>query len=330
MEKVLITGGTGFIGSRLALRCRETGSDVVVYGQENTPAEKDNSRLLKSKGIPVILGAITDSVKLENTMDSVTYVFHLAAAQHEANVPDQVFWDINVFGTQGLLEIAGRKGVKRFIHGSTIGVYGSALNGVIDEDSPLRPENIYGVTKLEGEKIVLSAKERQPVAVVRISETYGPGDRRLLKLFKGIQKGIFFVIGSGENIHHLIYIDDLLDGMIAAAKDENAKGEVFVLAGKEPVTTNQMVQTIAEKLGKKIPPIKAPLLPFMVTALSMELVLRPLGLNPPLHRRRMDFFRKSFLFSIDRAQRKLGFNPACSFEEGVQKTLEWYRKKNYL
>lgn len=223
-----------------------------------------------------------------------------------------------------------RAGVSRFIHGSTIGVYGTALDGNVDEQSPLAPDNIYGTTKLEGEKVILSFQEKLPVTIIRISETYGPGDRRLLKLFKGIKKNIFFCIGNGKNIHHLIFVDDLIDGLFLAASSDEALGEIFVLAGREPVTTDVMVRTIAEEFDMKASGLHLPLLPFMVAATVMEKVLRPMGIQPPLHRRRMDFFRKSFLFSNEKSFKKLGFVPKTSFSRGVHETAKWYAEQGYL
>jgi len=330
MMNVLITGGTGFIGSRLSLRCLDLGYRVRIYGKENTPAEKKNCNDLEARGADIILGSMTETDKIAAAMDKIDVVFHLAAAQHEANVPDSVFWDVNVTGTETILSVAAQKGIRRFVHGSTIGVYGSSLDGIMDEESPLKPDNIYGVTKHAGEQSVLAVKDQLPVVVIRISETYGPGDRRLLKLFKGIQKRAFFMIGSGNNIHHLIYIEDLVDGLLVAAQNDDALGEIFVLSGKEPLTTNEMVHTIAQVLNKKKLPIKVPLFPFLMAAVGMEAALKPLGIPPPLHRRRMDFFKKSYLFSMDKSRVKLGFIPKYSFQEGVVETARWYKELNYL
>lgn len=328
--RVLITGGTGFIGSNLALKCLENGDTVRILGQENTAAESENRKIIEGKGAEVHLVSVVEKEKILNLMQGIDIVYHLAAAQHEANVPDQSFYDANVKGTENVLEASVRSGVKRFVHGSTIGVYGSALVGNIDEESPLQPDNIYGKTKLEGEQIVLSFNNRLPVVIIRISETYGPGDRRLLKLFKAINKNAFFMIGNGMNIHHLIYIDDLINGLLIAATSKEAVGEVFVLAGKEPVTTNEMVKTIAKVLDKRMPGLRLPLLPFIGLAIIMETVLRPLGIQPPLHRRRMDFFKKSFLFSNEKSLKKLAFKPTFSFYEGVKATAAWYIKNGYL
>jgi len=326
---ILITGGTGFIGSRLALKCASLGYDVKVLGQENTEAEKENSSLLNKNNVKVILGSVLDTDIFTAALNGVDIVFHLAAAQHEMNVPDQRFWDVNVTGTKNIIEASIKAGVKRFVHGSTIGVYGS-MDGLIDENSPCNPTNIYGKTKLEGEKLVLSYSEKIPVTVIRIPETYGPGDRRLLKLFKGIQKKVFFVIGKGKNYHHLIFVDDLINGFLLASEKPEAAGKVFLLAGPVPLTTNEMVSTIAESLGVKLPKFKIPLTPMLITATCMEKTLRPLGIQPPLHRRRMDFFVKSFTLSYEKAKKELGFNPGYSFSMGINETRDWYKESGLI
>jgi nucleoside-diphosphate-sugar epimerase len=328
--KVLITGGTGFIGSRLALDCLRRGDSVLVLGQQNNVPESENRQLIESNGAKVSLVSVTDRDALFKLLPGIDLVYHLAAAQHEANVPEQRFWDVNVKGTTNVLEASIHAGVKRFVHGSTIGVYGSALEGKINEDSPLRPDNIYGVTKLEAEKLVLSFKDRIPVVVIRISETYGPGDRRLLKLFRGIKKSFFFKIGSGKNLHHPIFIADLIEGLVLASASDAAVGKIFVLAGKEAVTTNQMVDAIAERLGTQIPKLRLPLSPLLFAATVMETVLRPMGIQPPLHRRRMDFFRKSFVFLQEKSLKQLGFIPKFSFKQGVEETFKWYDEMGYL
>ena len=327
---VLITGGTGFIGSRLALRCLEQGYAVKVLGQANNEAEEQNRDLMREAGAEVVIASVADKEKLFELLPGTDIVFHLAAAQHEANVPDQRFWDVNVEGTRNVLEASVKAQVKRLVHGSTIGVYGSALEGRINEHTSLRPDNIYGVTKLEGEKLVLSFADKLPVVIIRISETYGPGDRRLLKLFKAIKQNAFFMIGNGQNLHHPIFIDDLIEGLLLAATVDKAQGQILLLAGKEAVTTNEMVTTIAAQLGTKLRRFRVPLWPFLILATVVETILRPVGIQPPIHRRRMDFFKKSFVFSPEQSLVTLGFTPQFTFEQGVAETSRWYTQMGYL
>ncbi len=328
--KVLITGGTGFIGSRLAGRCKQRGDEVVILAQVNTQAEKENTGALEQQGFTMVIGGVGDKEKVQQAVAGCDVVFHLAAAQHEANVPDQHFWDVNVEGTRNLLDASMEANVKRFVHGSTIGVYGVEMQGELSEESALKPDNIYGVTKKAGEELVLSYRDKLPVTAIRISETYGPGDRRLLKLFKGIKNRKFFVIGDGENKHQLIYVDDLIDGMFLATEKDAALGEVFVLAGDEILTTNDMVEIIADITGVEKLKFKAPMWPFYILAIMMEYTLRPLGIQPPLHRRRLDFFKKTLYFSPHKSAKLLGFKAATDFKKGAAETADWYRQQGML
>lgn len=326
---VLITGGTGFIGSRLALRCAARGDGVRVLARENTDAEASNREALEAAGVEVFIDSVTDPQAVRGALVGIDVVFHLAATQHEMNVPDEKFRSVNVEGTRNVLEAAERAGVRRMVHGSTIGVYGRP-RGVLDEASPVEPDNIYGVTKLEGERLALSWSDRVPVVAIRIPEVYGPGDRRLLKLFRAIDRGAFFMIGSGRNLHHLIYVDDLVDGLLAAAESPDTPGELFVLAGPEPVSSNRMARAIAEALEARLPRFRAPLWPFAVLATVLEFTLRPIGVQPPLHRRRLDFFRKSFELSTEKARTTFGFAPSVNFEQGARRTAKWYRDQELL
>src|SRR5262249_49131009 len=185
--KVLITGATGFIGSRLAETCKERGFDVVALGQENNDVERGRNANLRRIGVTVASLDLGSDAALASQLAGADVVFHLAPAQHEMNKPDSHFWAINVEGTRRLLEASVSAGVRRFVHGSTIGVYGVPKVAVIDENTALDPDNIYGVTKRAGEQLVLENGSRLPVTVVRISETYGPGDRRLPQAFLRLQ-----------------------------------------------------------------------------------------------------------------------------------------------
>ncbi len=326
---VTVTGGTGFIGSRLASVCLARGDRVTVLGQANTPAESDNVARLAKAGVRMVQGSITDPEVVATALSGAEVVFHLAATQHEMNVPDQRFWDVNVGGTKLLLKTAAELGVRRLVHGSTICVYG-AHEGTIDESTPPKPDNVYGVTKLEAERGALAHAGPPSVVVVRIPEVYGPGDRRLLKLFRAIDRNVFFMIGSGGNLHHPIFVDDLVQGFLLAAEAEPATGQMILFAGPAAVTTQEMVDAIAAALGRPGARFRVPLLPFWYAAAAMELTLRPLGLQPPLHRRRMDFFRKSFALRSLRAHELVGFEPRTAFAEGAKTTADWYRTQGLL
>jgi dihydroflavonol-4-reductase len=166
--------------------------------------------------------------------------------------------------------------------------------------------------------------------VIRIPETYGPGDQRLVKLFRAIDRGRFVMIGRGENRRQCIHVSDLVRGLLLAARHPAAVGETFVLAGRDAMTTNEMVRDIAAALRRPPPRAHAPLWPFVAAARVLETVLPPLHVKPPLHSRRLDFFRKSFVFSTAKAQTLLGFQPEIDFLTGAADTVRWYRARGYL
>jgi dihydroflavonol-4-reductase len=328
--RIFLTGGSGFIGSRLAPLAVQAGHAVTVVTPINTPTEQARCDALTKAGIKVVIAPLEDSAVIARELQGQDAVIHLAAAQHEAEQPESYFHRINVDGTRSLLDLAAKAGVRRFVHGSTIGVYGSAANGSLDEDSPLAPDNPYGRTKMAAEKAVREFVSPMEWTLIRISETYGPGDMRLLKLFKGVKKGRFPIIGDGQNLHQVIYVDDLSRGLLAARTVATANKQTVVLAGAEKITTDEMVAAVSEAIGNTKKPPRVPMWPFMVAAVFFESTFSPLGLKPPLHRRRLDFFKKSFFFSNARAEQALNFRPQVGFREGARKTAEWYQANGLI
>jgi dihydroflavonol-4-reductase len=329
-RSLFLTGGSGFIGSQLAQFAARAGYRVTVTAAINNDVERARIAFLERAGFPVYVANLDDRTALERLLPGNELVIHLAAAQHEAEAPESYFYKVNVDGTRALLETAGRTGVRRFVYGSTIGVYGAGVNGELHADSPLAPDNPYGRTKAEAESLVHEFASRMQTCIVRISEVYGPGDMRLLKLFRAIERGRYVTIGAGLNEHQLIFVDDVARGLLAAARADRAAGETLVLAGGERLTTDEMASAIGAAVGNHKRPAHVPLLPFDLAARMFEATFPRLGLTPPLHRRRLDFFRKSFRFSTEKATRLLDFRPQVSFVEGARRTAEWYREEGWL
>jgi nucleoside-diphosphate-sugar epimerase len=328
--RVLVTGATGFIGCHLAQALARQGYDVIATGRAVGATELPRAERLRGLGIRLVTGSLLDAGLAREVTTGCAAVIHLAAAQHEGNVPDSYFQDVNVSGTRRLLEAAVIADVRRFVYGSTIGVYGAATGGELDEDSPPRPENIYGVTKLAAERVTAEFSAQIETTVVRISETYGPDDLRLLKLFRAIDRGAFIMIGSGRNLRQVIHVDDLVRGLQLAGENPAAAGQTFVLAGTEVLTTLAMVRQIASALGKRPSRGTLPVWPFRVAAAVLESILRPLGIQPPLTQRRLDFFTKSFLFSTHKTRQLLGFEAQIPFAAGAAATAAWYRDHGWL
>jgi dihydroflavonol-4-reductase len=328
--RLLVTGATGFIGSRLAVRAQQLGMDVIATGRAEQEIELERLNEVRAAGVCVETGLLQDVGLIRRLLRNRTTVIHLAAAQHESEMPPAYYHTINVDVARLLLDECRHAGVRRFVYGSTMGVYGEASKQVLDEQSEVRPENAYTRTKLQAEALVNAHASDFETCIVRIAETYGPSDRRLLKLFRAIDRGQFFMIGAGNNRRQCIHVDDLVRGLLLSARHPAAAGETFVFAGREVMTTNDMVQRIATALGRRQPRTQLPMWPFLVAATIMETTLPPLHIQPPLHSRRLDFFRKSFVFSTAKAQRVLSFQPEIGFAAGAADTARWYRAQGLL
>jgi nucleoside-diphosphate-sugar epimerase len=222
--------------------------------------------------------------------------------------------------------------VTRVVHCSTVGVHGDIAKPPADEDAPLRPGDVYQETKLEGESVARRAATDAGVqlAIVRPTGIYGPGDRRLLKLFRGVARRRFAILGRGDIWYHLTYIDDLVDGFRLCGTHPAAAGHTYILSGPEVTTLNELVAITAEVAGVKPLPLHLPVWPFWMAGAACEALCRPLGIEPPIYRRRVDFFTKSRAFDSSRATAEIGYAPRVGLRDGIGRTLAWYREAGWL
>jgi len=328
---VLVTGATGFTGGHLAAALAGRGCRVRVLVRPKS-LERFSRSPLAMIGVEPAVGDLTDREATARAVEDAAVVYHIAAAYREAGQPSSVYRAINVGGTRHLLEASTRAGVRRFVHCSTGGVHGHIVNPPANEDAPLNPGDIYQRTKLEAEQLARQYGHSHPLEVViaRPIGIYGPGDTRFLKLFRGIARGWFPVLGSGDVFYHLTYIDDLVEGFRLCGEIPAAAGGTYVLAGARYTTLNELMAIIAEELGVRAPRVHLPVWPFWVTGLLCEAVCVPLGLEPPIYRRRVEFYTKSRAFDTTRARTMLGFNPQVDLRDGIRRTIAWYRKQKLL
>ena len=161
------------------------------------------------------------------------------------------------------------------------------------------------------------------VTIARPTGIYGPGDRRLLKLFRGAARR-FPTLGRGEIYYHVTYVDDLVEGLRLCGDHPAAANRTYILAGGEVTTLNELTAMIAGAAGVRPQRVHLPVWPFWIAGAVCEAVCAPFGLEPPLYRRRVDFFTKSRAFDITRARTEIGYAPRVGLREGIEKTLTWY------
>lgn len=330
--RLLVTGGTGFIGSHLAEEGRRRGAEVVVLGLTDRPEEQANAGLLSRLGVEVLSGSITDADLCRRAVRGATHVFHLAVAMREGGKRDEFFESINLDGTRRLLEAASVERVERFVYCSTIGIYGHRASGITREDAPLAPGNIYERTKVSAERLVreFADKCNLPAVVLRPADVYGPRDRRLLKLFKGVNRGRFPLFGSGKGRRHMVYVEDVVSAFFRACERDQAVGEGLIIAGPEACTLRELLEEIVRATGSKRYGLRLPLAPMLSLAAVTEDLCAALKLDPPIYRRRMDFFHSDSEFDTSRARRVLEWEPRVGLREGIRRTLDDYRVTGQL
>ena len=325
--RVLVTGATGFTGGHLARALVGRGYAVraLIRREDQAPA-------LGADGIETIVGDLKERHALDRAVEQVDVVYHIAAIYRQAGLPESEYRAVNVTAVKELIEAAAAAGATRFVHCSTVGVHGDVKRPPANEDAPLSPGDIYQRTKVEGEAAAREASARTGLAVTiaRPSGIYGPGDRRLLKLFRGVARRRFVVLGSGDIFYHLTYIDDLVEGFRLCGEVPAAANRTYLVAGGEVTTLNELVALIAEEAGVRPPGRRWPVWPVWLAGAMCEAICVPLRIEPPLYRRRVDFFTKSRAFDITKARHEIGYAPQVGLREGVRRTLAWYREQGWL
>ena len=325
--KVALTGASGYTGSNILGRLLARGDAVKALVREGSlTAAPTSSRVEIVRGV---LGSEDDAGRLVEGCDAV---MHVAAVYRTAGHPDSYYREINVEGTRKLLEAAKAAGVRRFVHTSTVGVHGHVENPPADENAPVAPSDIYQETKAEAEAMAreFGRAHGLEVAIVRPAAIYGPGETRLLKVFRGIARGRYAVVGTGEPHYHLAYIDDLVNGFLLALDRKEAAGETFIIAGSDSISQNDLAREVAKATGGWVWPFHVPAWPVQRLGDLVEAVCVPFGLEPPVHRRRVDFWVKNRSFSIEKARRLLGYDPRVDSIEGINRTARWYRDNGWL
>jgi dihydroflavonol-4-reductase len=326
---VLVTGATGFTGGHLARHFLQAGERVAVLVR---PSSEARAAGLKAAGADVRVADLTDAAAVAAAAQGCEVVYHIAATYREAGQGDAAYTRVNVDGTRHVLEGALLAGSRRVVHCSTGGVHGHIEHPPANETAPYAPGDVYQRTKLEAEELARSfaSRHRLEVVIARPIGIYGPGDLRFLKMFRGIARGRFPMLGSGEVFYHLTYVDDLVRGFALCGQVPAAAGRTYILAGPEYTTLNELVGLIAAELGVQPPRLHLPVWPVWIAGALCELVCVPFGINPPLFRRRVDFYRKSRAFDTTRAREELGYNPTVDLRTGIHRTAAWYRAQGLL
>lgn len=326
--RVIITGAGGFIGYHLLMDQLKRGNMVTAIDLNTKALEP----IKKQHHLRVVNGNFASKSLLDSILPEHDVCFHLANAHLETGVDDSYFWKVNVDDTRNFVERCHHAGIRRFVHCSSVGVFGEVKNPPADENSPCNPEIAYEKSKLAGELTVLEYARQAgyDLTVIRPAWVYGPRCQRTLKLFRNIQKKRFFFVGNGLGYRHPIYIDDMVEGFNIAATHPNASGQIFIMAGPRAVTLKELTNSIADILGVSRPRLRLPKNLVWMGVYSLELTGKFLNKQMPFTRRSLKFFTSSGAFSIKKAQKLLSFYPRCELKDGLQSTQAWIKDSGQI
>jgi nucleoside-diphosphate-sugar epimerase len=324
----LVTGGSGFIGGRMAERLAiEEGVRVRAMVRNMRKAER-----LRKLPLEIVQADLLDPGSLREAVRGCDLVFHCAAMVRETG-DREVFYRTNVEGTENILKVSNEAGVKKFIHFSSVAVYGMNPPGQVDETTAYQPcGNLYCDTKIAGEKAVWAAHQQTgiPVVVIQPANVYGPNSNPwTLRPVKLIQSGQMILINGGRGLCNYVYIDNLIDATLTATKNDTSVGQAYLISDGNPVMWREFFGYYARMAGK--PNLRSvPEGIAKVIALGMEMGSKFTGNPSKISREAVRYLTRQARFSIEKARHELGYQPRYSLEEGMKLTEQWLREAGYL
>jgi len=345
--RVLVTGGNGFIGSHLVETLKKKGYSVTCLVRKTS-----NLRWLNGLDIEFVYGDCTDKGSLYEALEGVDYVYHLAGVVRATN--KETYYRVNFLGTSNLLEVCNsiNRNIKKFIYLSSQAAVGPDKNGdryffpqaaagsekgdrllfpVSKGEQDPQPISDYGMSKLKGEIVVNSYRDRLPVLTIRAPVVYGPRDKDIYTYFKFLKRGIRPVPGKGEGCFNALYVGDLIEGMILAAENESSSGETYFIADERSYSWEEASDRAARAMGLRALKINIPSWLIFASAflaeLSSVITRRPVLID---RQKAKEILHNGWFCDVSKARERLGFKPKFSLEEGLRLTVAWYRHNGWL
>ncbi|MEW6001574.1 MAG: NAD(P)-dependent oxidoreductase [Nitrospirota bacterium] len=319
--KALVTGATGFIGSHLCEELVKRDYKVTCLVREIS-----NLKWLEDISLKFVTGDCAEIDSLRNIVGNFDYIFHIAGVTKSCSKDD--FFCINAKGTENLIKAVVEKNsrLNRFIYLSSLAAAGPSENGSpLREDCEPRPISGYGRSKLEGERALLEYRNLIPITILRPCAVYGPRDKDLFIFFKMIKKGIFPY--WGKCYYSLLYIDDLIQGIILAAESKKANGKIYFLSDSKFYTNEEIAMEISSALGKKVSRLAVPkfMMPFFA------FIGERINKGGIINRDKIKELNHShWICDSRKAREEFGFVPKVGIKEGIKWTADWYRIHRWL
>jgi 2-alkyl-3-oxoalkanoate reductase len=316
LAKAVVTGAAGFLGRAFTGALVERGWEV--RGVDVRPGPR------------VTVADVTRAGAWTAVLDGADLVVHAAAMVSEAG-DERTFWRVNVDGTRTVLEESAAAQVGRVLHLSSIAVHGSSFPDGVDEGGPVRMTgNPYTdtVVSAEHQALLHAASGTVPVTVVRPGDVYGPHSVAwTLRPVELMRRNLFFLFDGGRGVLSPIYVDDLVEGALAAATADAGVGQVFHLTGGAGVSARDFFGWYAAMLGVGL---RALPVPTSLLAGPINVVSRTLGHQSPLSPRTREYVTHPGTYSIAKAERLLAWTPRVPLEEGMARTRLWLEETGLI
>ena len=311
-QRILITGASGFVGRRLTQAFLARGLQVRAALRDSRGAEK-----LPREVEICTIGDLSSQTDWTAALAGVDTVIHLAARVHvlkeRTSDPLEAFRRVNVEATLRLAQAAAGR-VRRFVSISSVHAMCRVSRERLDETTPCRPDSPYGVSKWEAEQRLgeLAGQTGLPLVVVRPPPVYGPASQgNVMRLFRLVQQGWPLPLGLLNNRRSFVYVENLVDALIACAEHQAAVGQTFLVSDREDVSTAELVRRLGAALGRPARLVKVPLFPLRVAG-------RVLGKGSPIER-----LLGSLAVDSGKIGRLLGWSPPHTLDEGLAATARW-------
>lgn len=327
--KALITGATGFIGSHLADHLHAKGYDLRVMMRATS-----SDRNIRHLPLERVTADFNDPESLRRAVAGVDYIYHVAGATSARNRLG--YFEANQVATRNLLEAVkdANPNLKRLVHVSSQAAAGpsSGPDAALDESAPLRPITTYGESKAAAEREVTARMGELPLTIVRPPAVYGQRDAEIFRFFQMVARGIAPLIGFDRKLVSLVHVEDLVRGFVLAGESPAGEGEAYFISSEEFYTWDEVGRVAARVYGReRAINLRVPH-SLVYVAGGMSGFLGRFQKKPPVFNfeKGRDITRPYWICSVEKAKEQLGYRQLVSIEEGVMRTVAWYREQGWL
>jgi nucleoside-diphosphate-sugar epimerase len=317
MQSILLTGGSGFIGSHFH---RLLSQDEFINLDLVKPSFNHQA--------PYIEGdiRIEDDVRKALLGKNINTIISLAAKHHDFGIGHDEYFDTNEEGTRIICKLASEFNIKNIIFYSSVAVYGIRQNVSNEEMSP-EPDSPYGASKLAGEKVLeqwVTENPERKVLIIRPTIVFGPNNlANMRNLIRQIDSGLYFHLGKADNIKSIAYVENVVEATLFLMKRMKPGISVYNYADEPQLTARQIGDTIADALHKKVK-LTVPRFVGILVGLPFDLVIKLTGKNLPISTARIKKLGTQTYHSAKKLFNE-GYTPKHTTYDGLRKMVEWYK-----